>query len=659
MRATPYNTPPRTPATSLLGLAVMLLSLMTLFAPWDTLEPAAWAATYTVTTTNDSGAGSLRQAILDANTTPGMDTIAFNIGGGGPQTIAPLSALPNISDPVTIDGATQPGASAGTPIIELSGVNGLGGTFGLQIFAPDCVVRGLVINRFRGALQLGGSRAVVEGNYFGTDITGTVAVGNTQSGLDINTSDNTIGGTTPQARNVISGSGEAGIILHGSFSAVRNLIQGNYIGTDATGTVALGNDEIGVAIGCASDNTIGGTTPGTRNVISGNGGYGVLIDDCHSTSRNKVWGNYIGLDATGTVAVGNQVVGVSAGKGSMIGRSTPGAGNVIAFNSGSGVVLFSGTGSAILGNAIFSNGGLGIDLGSDGVTPNDTGDSDTGANNLQNFPLLTSAISSGGSTIIEGTLNSAPNTSFLIEFFTNAACNPSGYGEGQAFLTAIAVTTDSSGDASFSIPASAPTGQLITATATDPDDNTSEFSQCVEVTTPVVDADLAIVKADSPDPITVGQTLTYTLTATNDGPLEATGVVVTDTLPSEVTFVSASGSQGSCNGTTTVSCTLGNLTNGSSATVTIRVTPTTAGSLSNTASIQGNQPDPNPANNTDTETTTVRPAADLAMTMTDSPDPVKVKTTLTYTLMVRNHGPSPATGGRSMTRFRAASRLPQ
>jgi Domain of unknown function DUF11 len=108
-----------------------------------------------------------------------------------------------------------------------------------------------------------------------------------------------------------------------------------------------------------------------------------------------------------------------------------------------------------------------------------------------------------------------------------------------------------------------------------------------------------------------------------------------------------------------VSCTLGNLTNGSSATVTIRVTPTTAGSLSNTASIQGNQPDPNPANNTDTETTTVRPAADLAMTMTDSPDPVKVKTTLTYTLMVRNHGPSPATGGRSMTRFRAASRLPQ
>jgi uncharacterized repeat protein (TIGR01451 family) len=160
----------------------------------------------------------------------------------------------------------------------------------------------------------------------------------------------------------------------------------------------------------------------------------------------------------------------------------------------------------------------------------------------------------------------------------------------------------------------------------------------------VPSADLALAKADTPDPVLAGQNLTYTITVGNNGPLPATGVTVTDTMPGGVTFVSASASQGSCTGTSTVTCTLGNLATGASATVTVTVRPTAAGPLSNTASVQGNEPDPDTANNTDTETTTVTPAADLAITKSDSPDPVKVRSTLTFALTATNNGPSPATG---------------
>jgi uncharacterized repeat protein (TIGR01451 family) len=280
-----------------------------------------------------------------------------------------------------------------------------------------------------------------------------------------------------------------------------------------------------------------------------------------------------------------------------------------------------------------------------GVTANDLGDADSGPNHLQNFPTLLSATSAGENTTITGTLNSTANTTFEVEFFSNTACDASGFGEGENFLGSASLTTDASGNVAFTEAFPEQPGQFITATATHPTDGTSEFSQCIQVTPPVaVDADLAIAKADSPDPVTVGQTLTYTLTASNNGPANATGVTVTDTLPSGVTFVSATPSQGTCSGTTTVTCALGYLNNGASATVSIQVTPTAAGDLSNTASIHGSQTDPNQDNNSDTETTTVNAAIDLAITMTDSPDPVRVQQTLTYTLTVTNNGPSGATG---------------
>ena len=210
-------------------------------------------------------------------------------------------------------------------------------------------------------------------------------------------------------------------------------------------------------------------------MISGNGQIGVTINDA-GTSNNTVAGNLIGTDASGLAAIPNGTgVVLSNASNNTIGGTTAGAGNTIA-NNGVGVsVTNSGTGNGILGNSIFSNTGLGIDLGSDGVTPNDRGDADTGPNNLQNFPVLTAA--AGGVT---GTLNSTANTTFRVELFGNTACDSSGNGEGAAFLGAVSVTTDGSGNGSFPL-FSTPGGGFITATATDAGNNTSEFSACVTV----------------------------------------------------------------------------------------------------------------------------------------------------------------------------------
>jgi uncharacterized repeat protein (TIGR01451 family) len=159
-------------------------------------------------------------------------------------------------------------------------------------------------------------------------------------------------------------------------------------------------------------------------------------------------------------------------------------------------------------------------------------------------------------------------------------------------------------------------------------------------------ADVAITKTDSPDPVTVGNQLTYAITVTNNGPSAATAVTMTDTLPTGETFVSVTSSQGSCTGTSTINCALGSLANGSSATVTLVVTPTQTGAISNTASVAANEFDPNLNDNSATQVTTVNapPSADLSITKSDSPDPVTVGSNLTYTITVKNNGPSTATG---------------
>jgi hypothetical protein len=227
--------------------------------------------TFTVVNTDDSGTGSLREAIELANANPGLDLIAFNIPGSGPHTIQPLTAFPLITDRVTIDGYTQPGtipANYSSPaklLIELDGSN-VSGT-GLVIWlVGNSTVRGLVINHFGDVgihIEDGGNN-VIEGNYIGTDVTGTVALGNFDDGIRIlDAPNNRIGGTTPAARNIISGNGDMGIEIQIPGS-VGNTIQGNYIGTDATGTAALGNNDHGIFTGSARDSMIGQCHLGQR-----------------------------------------------------------------------------------------------------------------------------------------------------------------------------------------------------------------------------------------------------------------------------------------------------------------------------------------------------------------------------------------------------------
>ena len=593
---------------------------------------SAVADTFIVNNTADPGDGTcnlagctLREAIDAANANPGTDRIEFNIIGSGVHTITPASELPDITDSVTIDGYTQPGASENTLAIgndalleiELNGSNAGPTTPGLRITdASNCVIRGLIVNRFDGAgilISLGGlGENLIEGNFIGTDPSGTIARPNTLTGITILVPDNMIGGVTPGTRNLISGNGGSGIV--DTYSATRNQIMGNYIGTDRTGTIALGNGTDGINPGLGGD-TIGGTAQGAGNLISGNGGNGIAT----ATSENVVQGNLIGTDATGTVAlpngmhgillfgntstnnlvggtgaaarnlisgnvfdgirlddgaagnvvqgnlIGSEVTGTAAlgnfqngvvindSPGNTIGGSVPGAGNVIsgngaygvavsltaatdnviqgnwigtdvsgsaalgnrftgvllaanntllgglsgagntiAFNQQGGVAVF-GTvgGNNIFGNSVFANEGLGIDLlggseDSNGVTANDSPDSDVGPNGLQNYPMIDSIGVSGSDRTAEGSLISNFNTEYVLNFYSNGEADPSGYGEGETWLGSLTVQTDAQGQADFSFPLeTSALGRFITATATDPAGNTSEFSMASELVPPL------------------------------------------------------------------------------------------------------------------------------------------------------------------------------
>lgn len=622
-----------------------------------------------VTTSSDSGVGSLRQALLDANAILGPDNIVFNIPGSGPRTINLSIPLPEITETVVIDATSQPDYS-GTPLIELNGAATGGNGVGFSVSANNCVVRGFVINRFNGfaAMYVKGNGTVIQGNYIGTDPTGTIGRANSYGILMANASNTQIGGVTPAQRNLISGNSFTGIevngpnnkvqgnyigmnaqgtaalpngingismanpqtvnnliggtangagnlisgnqrgisviapgnviqgnligtdltgtlkvgngsgieasgantLIGGSTPAARNIIsgngqgvsfggsgsrlQGNFIGTDITGTVALGNTGDGVVAGNGA--LIGGTRPEERNVISCNGGFGnISLGSNNSGSAAVVRGNYIGTDVTGNVALSNPSAGISiSGSNNIIGGVVPGSRNIISGNrngialggsifpgptgnliqgnyiglntdgtqalpnslagisisgtnnntvggtdprarnriansGGAGIQVTSGaTGNLIRGNSIVSNGGLGIDLLTNfpgGVTNNDSCDTDSGPNNFQNYPTISSAVSTNTSTTVQGTLNSLASTTFTLEFFANASCDGSGFGEAQQSLSTTVVTTESNCLAGFIVNLPfAIGGQFITATATDPNGNTSEISNCFSVSGP-------------------------------------------------------------------------------------------------------------------------------------------------------------------------------
>jgi len=338
------------------------------------------------------------------------------------------------------------------------------------------------------SFQFNATNNQVLGNYIGTNINGTVEIGNGGDGISLLAApNNIIGGTIAGSGNCISGNNGNGIDL--GLDSSESQILGNFIGTDVSGTVAIPNDEDGISTDAFPANSIiGGTTPTERNLISGNGGNGIYID----APNYQIFGNFIGTQIDGMSPLGNTGRGIDIALGGVntrIGGTNTGEGNTIAFNSGDGVFVGNGsTGNAILSNSIFSNGELGIDLNAPsindaGTTANDEGDADAGSNNLQNFPVITSAIYDGTNLTISGTLNSTPNTTFRVEFFLNNTLDFTTFGEGEQFLGFANLTTDESGNVGFEeiLSSSLTENQFITATATDPNNNTSEFSGGTEV----------------------------------------------------------------------------------------------------------------------------------------------------------------------------------
>jgi hypothetical protein len=295
----------------------------------------------------------------------------------------------------------------------------------------------LSANAYYGVFLVGtgASSNAIQGNFIGVNASGSAALGNLRSGVVVSGAPaNLIGGTVSGFGNVISGNSDAGIYLYQS-GAQFNLIAGNQIGTDATGTIAIGNLPEGIFVLNARSNTIGGANEAARNLISGNATRGIFLTN---SVGHVIQGNFIGVQADGSSPLPNLAQGVEFESGShnnTLGGSSE-ARNVIAYSPAlyAGVrVRDASTNNAIRCNSIFGNGSLGIDLGGTGVTSNDPCDSDAGGNNLQNFPVLTEAVSGAG-TVVSGSLNSSPGSSFTLQFYASPDCDPSGHAQGKWFL---------------------------------------------------------------------------------------------------------------------------------------------------------------------------------------------------------------------------------
>jgi len=462
-----------------------------------TIITSSRAATLTVTSTNDDGTGSLRQALATADASSDADSIVFDIPGAGPHTIRPVSPFPTIHFPVTIDATTQPGY-AGKPLIELDGSLAGQGAWGFNIQGSPCSVRGFVINRFGGGgillasaggdvvqanfigtdlagtqafpngigvfvylaqgeliggttpdarnvisgnqqagIQLGGNTSQVLGNFIGTDVTGGTALGNQNGGISVGGVGNEIGGTNSGAGNVISGNQGWNIVMGGT-ATQGNLVRGNYIGTDVNGTIALGGASgpgtgVGVFLWGADDNRIGEATAGGRNIISGNQcGIDIRGD------RNVVEGNFIGVDVSGAVALPNQRdIGLfDTASDNRIGGVTPGAGNLISGNAGEGIALDPATasGTQILGNWI------GVD--SKGTVP---------IGNLTGIAINASVDTSIGG-IVAGAGNTIANSSYYYSVLWNPQRSHQAFVRNNGRSRSTAVTTAAS--SSVSVPTS-------------------------------------------------------------------------------------------------------------------------------------------------------------------------------------------------------------
>lgn len=469
-----------------------------------------FAATITVTNINDAGPGSLRDAINSANTTSGQDTVDFNIPGSGVQTIHPLSQLPTLADPagVMINGLTQTGAATGsnppqtaTLMVEINGSNA---ATAHGFYIPSCnnTIQGVIIDSFlQDGIRIQGMPQGTNNNYIysnliGTDPTGATAQGNGQNqpnywaGVSIIVTPESPGFAFDNRveSNLISGNSTEGVSISNCppGRVHHNLVLKNYIGTDINGTSDLGNLNDGVYIGEGADsNTV------DNNLIAGNDQDGVGILGYYAistyTNDNIVKNNIIGADINLAplpnsghgVCIGQYRKGNIPNNGFACGNQI-GPGNTIAFNDSNGVNVWehpkdstNADRNRITRNSIYDNGKLGIDLQNDSITPNDPGDPDKRANQELNFPVLDSVLLYGGTISSIRTFGSAP-PNCSVEIFI-AKPDPAGYGEGKIFLGSD--TADASGRFDISIATQLVTKtDSITATATDANGNTSEFS---------------------------------------------------------------------------------------------------------------------------------------------------------------------------------------
>jgi Right handed beta helix region len=353
-------------------------------------------------------------------------------------------------------------------------IDGTDNQIGLPAATGGNVISG---NNIGISIVAGATGNVIQNNRVGLNAAGTGAIRNRKFGIFVN-APATIGGDVllepaedALEGNVISGNGLQGVVV--SAGGAGTVIKQNYIGTNVAGTGAVANTSNGVQV------QLGASAEIVGNVISGNSGSGIRLE----TGSNTVQGNLIGIGADDSPLGNSGGFGVSiTGSSNQIGGVNPGEYNRIANNGSGGVDVASGAGNRIQRNQIHDNGGLGIDLGADGVTANDSGDGDAGANELQNYPVVTSANSAGDLSV---TLSSTPNTVLILEFFRSTSCDGTGNGEGELFINYTVLGTGPSGTLSFSINFGAlPNGSYVTATATDPSGNTSEFSPCQLVTPP-------------------------------------------------------------------------------------------------------------------------------------------------------------------------------
>ena len=608
------------------------------------------AANYIGTTSGGAGAaanaldGILVAAASDGNTI-NNNLISGNTGNGINLNGMSGGSVTTTTANNVITGNFVGVARTGTTVLSNQGVGIL-----LQN-APSTTVGGTLGGATRNVISGNGTgievdfrsdNSVFAGNYIGTDVTGTAALGNSPGGgvsgvgVSLRGSSNlTIGGTTLGAGNVISGGGTYGInSLGAGTSAIA--IQGNLIGTDASGARRLGNALAGIQIVGGDTVTIGGTDPNARNVISGNTGQGITAT---GATNLIVQGNYIGVASNGVTALGNMGDGVSISAGSngaLVGGTDLNAGNIIANNgltySRSGVVVGAATGVSVLSNSIYNNSVLGIRL--------------NGANNGQVAPVLTSAVSMGTTSTYTGTLN-APAGTYNLQFFSSPTLNASGAVEGQIYVgqASVMITAGSSAftatvDSGF-LP-----GNYISATATNANGGTSQFSTALINGTGTGQGTIAPRISVAPTTATVnaGQNVTYTFTISNVGSVTNTGVNFSDVIPAGTTFVSGTTSSGVpvvvTNGVANAA--IDRINSGASVTVTIVLAAGPA-SYTNTGLVTSTVPTVVASDNVSASSVTnVTASSDLAVSVVGPLNPVAIGDTVTYQATISNNGPSAA-----------------